>query len=56
MCALFPYLFHAYGPRVRGHGKYAAESARAMESLDNKPIKPQETIEGESTEKDEKIV
>jgi hypothetical protein len=43
MCAPFPYLFHACGPRVRRYGRYAAESDRVMDELHNKPNKRQAT-------------
>ncbi|KAF2444616.1 MFS general substrate transporter [Karstenula rhodostoma CBS 690.94] len=55
-CAPFPYLFHTYGPRVRRHGRYAAESARIMDELHNKPNKPQEASESELVNTDEKKV
>ena len=54
-CAPFPYLFHTYGPRVRRHCRYAAESARVIDELHNNSKQSETPAAAETTQAGEKI-
>ncbi|KAH8821294.1 major facilitator superfamily domain-containing protein [Xylogone sp. PMI_703] len=52
MCTPFPLLFYIYGPRVRRHCKYAAESARIMDELHKGATRQRPTTQNEQTEEE----